>query len=359
VFIAFCFFIIKSKRAFTNITIYLNTLIITLIIIESIKVFINISSPAQDYKLGLKNTINPEELQLKVGPDTAPDIYYIVLDSYTSSKSLKEFWNYDNSEFTDYLKSKGFYIAEDSKSPYPYTNISIPSTLNMSYIYQGTDWKKLLKYSIVINLLTSNGYDFINFSLFDIGTQEKYYIFPDSGNYPSVIFNKTIPATIINRILERQMGDINLEIFSKIKEISSSKHKKPVLVYGHLMMPHAFYLFDEHGNRMPETYFSDIYDKNKYLKQLIFTNKLAIDCVETILSKSVNKPIIIIKGDHGARIFKSPGEEDTYKKEAFSIFNAYYLPDGGNKLLYSSISQVNDFRIIFNYYFHTKLKLIK
>jgi len=40
------------------------------------------------------------------------------------------------------------------------------------------------------------------------------------------------------------------------------------------------------------------------------------------------------------------------------ILSAYYLPDRGNKLLYSSISPVNTFRVIFNYYFGTNLDLL-
>ena len=46
-------------------------------------------------------------------------------------------------------------------------------------------------------------------------------------------------------------------------------------------------------------------------------------------------------------------------KERMIIFNAYYLPRGGNELLYNSITPVNIFRLIFNFYFSMNYKLLK
>jgi hypothetical protein len=39
--------------------------------------------------------------------------------------------------------------------------------------------------------------------------------------------------------------------------------------------------------------------------------------------------------------------------------NAYYLPDGGEKHLYSDISPINTFRIVLNHYFNTDLELLE
>ena len=36
------------------------------------------------------------------------DIYYIILDTYASSDSLKQYLNFDNSEFDNFLLKKGF-----------------------------------------------------------------------------------------------------------------------------------------------------------------------------------------------------------------------------------------------------------
>ena len=39
----------------------------------------------------------------------------------------------DNSEFTDSLNQRGFYVAERSNSNYPTTVLSVASTLEMNY----------------------------------------------------------------------------------------------------------------------------------------------------------------------------------------------------------------------------------
>ncbi len=37
-----------------------------------------------------------------------PDIYYLIFDRYSGAPALKEYLDFDNSDFTDYLKNRGF-----------------------------------------------------------------------------------------------------------------------------------------------------------------------------------------------------------------------------------------------------------
>ena len=39
--------------------------------------------------------------------------------------------------------------------------------------------------------------------------------------------------------------------------------------------------------------------------------------------------------------------------------NAYHLPDGGNALLYPSITPINTFRVIFNHYLGADFELLE
>jgi hypothetical protein len=41
------------------------------------------------------------------------------------------------------------------------------------------------------------------------------------------------------------------------------------------------------------------------------------------------------------------------------IFNAYHLPGGGDQQLYETITPVNTFRVIFNYYFAGDFDLLE
>jgi hypothetical protein len=70
--------------------------------------------------------------------------------------------------------------------------------------------------------------------------------------------------------------------------------------------------------------------------------------VNSILSQSGPRPIIIIQADHGFG----------YSGAGVQILNAYYLPDGGEQQLYPTITPVNTFRVIFDRYFGAHLGLL-
>lgn len=45
-------------------------------------------------------------------------------------------------------------------------------------------------------------------------------------------------------------------------------------------------------------------------------------------------------------------------KEALRNFEAFYLPGGGDALFYKSVTPVNIFRLIFNFYFQANYPLL-
>jgi len=75
-----------------------------------------------------------EKLKTVIRNDTLPDVYFIILDSYTNKENLQKYYNFDNSQFVDNLKKSGFIVFDNAKSNYPHTHFSIPSILNMEYI---------------------------------------------------------------------------------------------------------------------------------------------------------------------------------------------------------------------------------
>ena len=66
--------------------------------------------------------------------DERPDVYYIILDSYSRSDVLKGDFKIDNSDFIEGLTKRGFYVAECSHSNYPWTVYSLTSSLNMDFV---------------------------------------------------------------------------------------------------------------------------------------------------------------------------------------------------------------------------------
>lgn len=115
-------------------------------------------------------------------------------------------------------------------------------------------------------------------------------------------------------------------------------------VYAHLYTTHQPFVFYPDGEFHPHLKQGD----RAYRDQVIFTDARLLEIVKTILAKSEPEPIIVIQADHS--YFPSA--------DRVKILNAYYLPDGGNKQLYPTITPINTFRVIFNTYFGGQYDLL-
>ena len=366
--LSFCiyFFLKRAKSKFILLNRYLNIVYFLFFLIELYKI-----SFERRFEVIIQNKINFQNIHLQTNKDSVRDIYFIVMDCYTSSASLKKYWNYDNNDFEEYLKSKGFFIAENSRANYNSTPFCISSELNMSYLnlqsydqaqkVQMSKTYDMVKNSAVAQLLATNGYEIKNYSLFDLLNTTAFY--QDPFYHKTNLFDRTFFFFITERLHithEHQslinLENLNLDILSQINSLQ--KEKSPTFYYIHLMMPHFPYFFDENGTKMPDPYMlSEEQDKEKYLKQLKYTNKLIIKLTGKILEKSKAQPIIIIQGDHGFRSLQNRGEQI---KESQTIFNAYLFPKDTSpiSIVKDSISPVNSFRIIFNNYFGANLPLL-
>jgi hypothetical protein len=63
-----------------------------------------------------------------------PDVFYIVLDRYASQDVLRDQFDFDNSGFTKFLDDRGFYTNPSAHNNYPYTTMSIASTMQADYL---------------------------------------------------------------------------------------------------------------------------------------------------------------------------------------------------------------------------------
>jgi len=317
-----------------------------------------------------------------------PDIYYIVLDSYTRQDALKEFWDYDNSEFIDYLTSKGFYVASKSRSNYFGTILSLPSSLNMQYINYLSDrvsprdvtvLGKMIANSEVSRFLKSKGYRYILVSDEGIGGG-------DMDKYAEVLQYKGVFGIKISSFARSLIKTTALQPFAFYFGVYSTKEKEilyvfdtvadipsikePTFVLAHVCSPHPPFIFDRNGNLVKPSIFRKqdpeeraLQEHPAYLEQLIFITKKVETLIDELLSKSDVPPVIILQSDTGPdRYMRQPGSElteETFMKEKMKILNAYLLPDNGKQLLYESVTPVNSFRIVFNLYFDTDYELLK
>jgi hypothetical protein len=138
----------------------------------------------------------------------------------------------------------------------------------------------------------------------------------------------------------------------------------PKFVFAHIICPHGPMVFGPNGefvdHSTPFTLASglDALEGHEvmlgYRDQVAFISSRIEHILKMILTNSETEPIIILQGDTGGSL-GSP----IPIKARMAILNAYYLPYGGSELLYDSISPVNTFRLIFNYYFGGDYELLE
>ncbi len=384
IFVAVIFLVIKSRRYFSTSTKFLNIIAITLVAISLINIGI--------YEVKTFNLMpetadeSPTSLDIE-NSHNLPDIYYIILDEYARADTLKEYWDYDNSEFIDYLTSKGFYVASKSRSNYSSTSLSMPAYLNMQYIDYLTGrvtWQDqtilwgMVSNSKVSQFLKSKGYRYIFVRSKGISKDvEKYAeVLEYKGAFGIKISNfasgliQTTALSPFESYLGRHWAKEILYTFDAVAEIPSIK--EPTFAFVYIMCPHPPFVFDRNGSLSRQyTYIFKGQDPEEralqehqaYLDQLVFITKKVEMLVNELLSKSEVPPVLILQSDTGPNQYiQQPGREltkEAFRKERMKIFNAYFLPDNGKQLLYESITPVNSFRIVFNLYFDTNYDLLE
>ncbi|MCI0552917.1 MAG: hypothetical protein L0287_18350 [Anaerolineae bacterium] len=321
------------------------------------------------HTLGAKNA----PVQDLSRPQNPPDVYYFILDSYGRQDLLKQAYGYDNSEFINALRERGFYVAECGQSNYIRTEISVTSTLNMSYL-QGLDpafepestrrrvlWDSF-KHSAARYNFESMGYKTIafatGFAWSEFDDSDVFYTSPPFSagitEFETLFMQTTLALHAqdlgwvdADAIMGQNFRDRTLLVFDKMDDIA--RMPEPTFAYVHLISPHPPFVFGPNGEH---THPADFWNEDRkypakqyaqgYVNQLTFLNRKVLDAMDTLISVSDTPPIIILQGDHGPWL--QP------KNKRMWILNAYYLPGHSNKL-YPTVSPVNTFRLIFDEYF--------
>jgi hypothetical protein len=312
-----------------------------------------------------------EQTQGMVFEGEKRDIYILLLDAYRRSDWLLESTEYDNSDFLQNLEELGFVIAPCSRSNYSYTLLSMTSELNMAYLdtlfdpISDIETSNLIKHSEVRHIVEDLGYKTIFFQNYyprvDIDDGD-YYIKPkDVFTYDpfKVLFMQTTILTIPFDLLEQQAAetswspehaDLNRQamLVQSIFEFLQMPHgyDAPVFVYAHILSPHSPRVFNADGSINYEWEQSG---NDSFFNTYQYLDNETIKTIEAILANSDPEPIIILQSDHG-------DGDGSYRN---LTLNAFYLPDGGDEMIYPTITPVNFFRIIFNTYFDMDFDLLE
>jgi hypothetical protein len=356
---------------------YLNIFSILLVIIPLIQITWFHSQQIYYSNLKANRTQSaPQPVDQKV--NRPPDIYYVVLDEYGRQDVLKEVISYDNSELIQYLRGKGFYVADDSHANYPITQFSLQSSLNLDYldgdekanVYSAVS---LIHHNQVRRFLESQGYQTITFATdyaqTDISDSD-YYFKPDSyiNSFEFMYFLSSFLVHYIDNFYFPQSRALITNAFERLKEVPEINPETPKLVFAHIPAAHVPYVFGPEGEldnpwTLPVGKVDPDVARQGYIHaysgQVAYVNKRLAETIDAILSKSEIEPIIIIQSDHGPQAYYNYAFDSVCIKERLAIINAYYLPGFDEKKLYPTISPVNTFRLIFDNYFDTNYGLLE
>ncbi len=325
------------------------------------------------------------ETKDSLSKDQLKDIYYIIPDRYPRNGSPPEF---DNSEFVQELQRRGFYVAPQARSNYKQTRWSLPSSLNLVYLNDVTrslefgrpQRREMTDDHILGRILKALGYRYLHVSSgWEVTRTSRnadlVVDFTPSGTFlsgaeaplaleeiarvSSGFTTALLRTTASTPFLPQQFqvapsGPYGwrhpartlawLDFMKKVGPI-----ERPKFVIAHFLKPHSPYSFDRHGNiTFDSAGWPDDHDptvKNAFYGQIIWFNGQLLEVIDAILRDYEEPPIIVIAGDHGH------GSHD--------ILAAFLLPDGGESALYPSITSVNHFRAILDYYFELNLGLLE
>jgi len=313
-------------------------------------------------------------------PANPPDVYYFILDSYGRQDLLDMAYGYDNTEFLNALKDRGFFVGECSQSNYVRTEISLASSLNMMYLQnlddsftpENTKRLKLwdsLKHSAVRYNFESMGYKTVDFATgyaWNELEDADLFIAPPTLTSGLTDFEGLFLRTTFARYAQdfgwvdpdavtgQAFRDRFNSVFDNMDNIANMPES--TFAYVHLISPHPPFVFDPEGQpTKPQDFWNeqriypyDMYTKG-YTNQLTWLNKKMLEAIDTLRAESDTPPIIIIQGDHGP--WMQPKDRKMW------ILNAYYLPEHNDEL-YSDITPVNTFRVVFNAYFGGKYDIL-
>jgi hypothetical protein len=331
--------------------------------------------------------VTADEYLKKKDSQSMPTIYYIILDGYARQDVLQEKYQFDNTPFIDFLEQKGFYVAEQATSNYKSTALSLSSSLNYMYLNEvarqlgeGSSDENVFKTLIDQNrvfaqfralgyqiVTFTTGYDFTDLSSADVVLS--YGVTPD--NFQNTVIGNT-PLSIF--LLGNQYDWHRQHIQFTLQHLPDiTGYSQPTFVFAHVVAPHPPFVLDANGQAVHPNRVYTINDADDfmaigtpqeyakgYTDQLEYVNSRMNIIIQKILDESKTPPIIIIQSDHGPGMgLDHRVMELSDLHERMSILNAYYLPGGKTDHLYTGITPVNTFRVIFNEYFGANFPLLE
>ena len=307
-----------------------------------------------------------------------PNIYYLTLDGYPRADSLREFFDFDNSDFIDFLKANQFLVTEKSYANYMATYLSVSAALEQSFVVSENEsdfWNKILWFKDILRgnnrvfqRLHKLGYFIAKLDFFDECMKSPYVDYCYGSDKQQMRINLRLTELEFTLLRLTPIYDLVTKRYARlfqrhlvVKDIEHAMDMvkylnapDPKLFFSHVLLPHLPYRFAADcspSNEIDATRLGDTpHAKVLFLTQTHCANKKAKEFVSFVVQTDPHA-IILLNSDHGSPFvnWSLPYDKwpDSAVRERFGILNAMRLPPECRPLYYDGISPVNFFELVF------------
>ena len=270
-------------------------------------------------------------------PADAPDIYLVLLDGYPRSDELAREIGFDNGPFLAKMQQLGFAVADQSRSNYGRTALTLSSMFSGRAVTdlvpnppsdvpgQARALSKLINAGSELKLARSLGYEIVS-----IPSPVDYVSLFAADRVLSSPFATEFELTLTEQDLARRIApDARhwlfldqhrrriLQTFATLADMPAEQASRPRLVFAHVLAPHAPIAFGASGEEvmlsgcewtlcpmpspLPETFRSDYANQIQYLDGIVESTAAAM------LAGSARPAVIVFFSDHGSRLNGTAG----------------------------------------------------
>lgn len=349
-------------------------------------------------------------------PSKKPDIYYIVMEDYANQTQLAAQFGFDNTNFTKFLTDNGYYTNPNAQQNYPYTTMSIASTLSADYNtsiinrFKNASFQTIIpyhravQYSNVVSSLKSMGYQYDEignwYETSDRGPLADHFYMPDRRltlfghlNYIDSFTQSELSQSVFWRFLEsgisighfvfghyQGMGQVQLtgDSITALKSLATAPAGGR-FIFAHLIIPHEPYYFNADGSISPNAGSDDNGEtiKQKYVGQVKYINAQMELILSQIKQKSMGQAVVVLQSDEGPHpeeLDEHLYDQDSANNEInnhnmnllsnadlklkYGAMSAYSIPAASASDLATGANSVDVFRLIFDRYFSANLNIL-
>lgn len=269
----------------------------------------------------------------------APDIHLVLLDGYPRSDTLRSAFGFDNAAFESALADRGFEVAEDARSNYSITWLTLASVLQMEYAHELPELadvpergpEQYRRFGVLVNrspaveTLRDAGYRIVGnaspFSEIDLVAADEAYPFGGPTWFESELIAESplsdlIAEPVRSWVADELRGALETAL-GRMSAVAAREGGRPTFMLSHLMSPHAPYLFEADGSEreMPRCYPSScvLYESNPdrlgltheehaaaLAAQVTHLNARLLATIDAMIERQPDA-VVVLFSDHGTR----------------------------------------------------------